>query len=151
VVQLSDFSIIDSYKMPDDRTIIARASDWQDRMAKDLGALQQSMQRQHMPVLFVMHPLSNEMGLDEQAMPGLMELGHRLPPDGTLERVVTQPFHSARVDWLNAWPLFDADAQSASHRPVFLSLDGHFTAYGNALLGKAIAARLSHERPWSHK
>jgi hypothetical protein len=52
------------------------------------------------------------------------------------------------VNWLNAWPVFYADERAASHRPIFLSLDGHFTPYGNALLGKAIAERLARDKPW---
>ena len=44
----------------------------------------------------------------------------------------------------------ERDMRSPDHRPIFLSGDGHFTDYGNQLLGDAIAARLEADPPWSH-
>jgi hypothetical protein len=151
VVQLSDYTIIDSYHIPDERSIITQAPAWQKRMEADLADLQATMNKAHIPVLFVMHPLGVEMGLDEMTLINVQSMETIPPPDGTLEQTVTEPFAAAHVNWLNAWPIFFADMRSPAHRPLFLSLDGHFTTYGNALLGDAIATRLARERPWAHK
>jgi hypothetical protein len=119
-------------------------------MQSDLAGLQRTLAAEHIPVLFITHPLSNELSLDEQTLPSVLDLAQHELPDGELEHIVTEPFASARVNWLNAWPIFYADERSPSHRPLFLSIDGHFTAYGNALLGKAVADRLARDKPWLH-
>jgi hypothetical protein len=148
VVQLSDYTVFDTYGVSDDVRLVGQASTWQPKMAGDLAELQHSLSAAHIPVLFVTHPLSFELTLDEQTLPGVLGLSQMQPPDGGLERDATAPFASAHVNWLNAWPVFYADERAASHRPIFLSLDGHFTPYGNALLGKAIAERLARDKPW---
>jgi len=151
VVQLSAYTIIDSYGIADDHAIIAQAPTWQPHLTSDLAGLQQTLDRAHIPVLFVIHPLGTEMGLDEMTLPEMEGLEVIVPPDGTVERAETAPFVAAHVNWLNAWPIFFADVRSPAHRPGFLSIDGHFTTYGNALLGNAIAARLAADRPWSRR
>jgi hypothetical protein len=151
VVQLSDYTVFDTYGIGDDVRLVGQTSTWQPKMTADLAELQHSLSAAHIPVLFVTHPLSFELTLDEQTLPDVLNLLQMQPPDGGLERDATGPFASAHVNWLDAWPTFYADERSASHRPIFLSLDGHFTPYGNALLGKAIAERLARDKPWLQK
>jgi len=149
VVQITDFTIYDTYGMRDDRQLLQDPSAWQGKMVDDLTGLQRTLTADHIPVLFLTHPLSNELGLDEQTLPGVLDLAQHVLPDGTLERVVTEPFRTAHVNWLDSWPIFYADERSPSHVPIYLSIDGHFTPHGNALLAKAVADRLAHDRPWS--
>ncbi len=149
VVQITGFTIYDTYGMRDDSQLLQEPSAWQGKLADDLAALQHTLTADHIPVLFVTHPLSNELGLDEQTLPGVLDLAQHVVPDGTLERVVTEPFRRAHVNWLDSWPAFYADERSPSHIPIYLSIDGHFTPHGNAILGKALAGRIAHDRPWS--
>jgi lysophospholipase L1-like esterase len=151
VIQLSDFTVYDSYGVRDETQIEELAPTWQPKMTADLAALQHSLNAAHMPALFVAQPLGTELTLDDQTLPVVLDLPHHPVPDGRFERIVTEPFAAANIHWLNAWPTFYADERSPSHRPIFLSLDGHFTPYGNALLGKAIAERLSRDKPWLHR
>ncbi len=152
VVQLSGFTIRDSYGVSLEAEPLHAAADmWQPRLKADLLSLQRSVESAHVPILFVLHPLSHEMGLAEQTLPGMLDyFDQRQNPDGTREKLMTEPFERSGVNWLNAWQIFYADERSPQHRPIYLSLDGHFTTYGNALLGKAIAERLIHDRPWLH-
>lgn len=148
VVQLSNYTVFDSYGVRDDAQLVEQPEMWQGKMADDLAGLARSLSAEHISVLFVAHPVSNELTLSEQTLPGVLNLYNLAFPDGNLERATTAPFARAHVDWLNAWPVFYADERQASHRPLYLSLDGHFTPYGDALLGKAIADRLAREKPW---
>ena len=151
VVVVTDFSVLDTYKVAGFPAIVSDAPAWQGRMTADLADFQRSMNAARIPVLFVTQPLSFEMGLDSQTVLTVQGIAWQAPPDGTLEKVVTDPFVRARVNWLDAWPAFYADERSPSHRPVYLSVDGHFTAYGNAVMGRAIAERLEQDKPWTRR
>jgi len=151
VVVVTDFSVIDTYKVADFPSIVSGAPAWQGRMAADVGSFQRSMNEAQMPVLFVTQPLSFEMGFDSQTMLTIAGIAWQQPPDGTLEKIVSVPFQQTGVNWLDAWPAFYADERSPSHRPVYLSLDGHFTTYGNTILGRSIAQRLEIDKPWMRR
>jgi len=148
VVVLTDFSVVETYGVHI-ASLVRTAPAWQGRMSGDLAAFQASMDRAHMPVLFVTEPLSFELGLDAQTIPSMQDLASRPPPDGSLEKVANAPFERAHVNWFDAWPAFYADERSPDHLPLFLSLDGHFTEHGDAVMGRAIAARLMHLKPWN--
>lgn len=149
VVVVTDFSLIDTYKVADFKSIVTDASKWQAPMVADLTSFQRSMNEARVPVLFVTQPLSFEMSLDSQTPLTVLGLTWQEPPDGSLEKVVSDPFVQAKVNWLDAWPAFYADERSPSHRPVYLSLDGHFTTYGNGVMAQAISKRLETDKPWA--
>jgi len=156
VILVSDFDARDSYPTIADRQPLATTAPiWIPRLSADLGAVQRSLDAAGIPSLFVAVPLPNELGITEAAAATIVPHRH-LPsddvvsPDGTLERLATAPFENAKLHWLNGWAVFERDMRSPDHRPIFLSVDGHFTDYGNQLLGDAIAARLEADRPWSH-
>ena len=156
VILVSDYDARESYPTIVDRPPLATTAPiWIPRLSADLGAVQRSLDAAGIPSLFVAVPLPSEVGITEAAAAKIIPHSHPpsedvVSPDGTLERLATAPLENAKLHWLNGWSVFERDMRSPDHRPIFLSVDGHFTDYGNQLLGDAIAVRLETERPWSH-
>jgi len=156
VILVSDYDARESYPaLAGSAPLATTAPRWGPRLSTDLGAIKTRLDAAGIPSLFVVVPLANEVGVTEAAAATIVPHPH-VPadevtsPDGTLERLGTAPLQTAKLNWLNTWDVFERDMRSPGHRPLFLSLDGHFTDYGNQILGDAIAARLEADRPWSH-
>jgi hypothetical protein len=152
VVLLNDFFLASSYGVPENEVVSGElgAGAWQDRLSTDLASTARELHAQNVPVLFVASPLPTELDLDELTLPKLLGLSRAdTAADGRVEAIATAPFVRAGVSWLNGWTVFDDDARSVPHAPLFLSIDGHFTPHGNAVLGRAIAERLLRDHPWS--
>jgi DNA-binding beta-propeller fold protein YncE len=155
VILVSDFDARDSYPaLITGAPLADTAPRWTPRLTTDLAAVKSSLDAAGIPSLFVAVPLANELGLTEAAAAEIVEHPHVpaddvIAPDGRLERLATAPLVDAKLNWLDGWAIFERDMRSPGHRPLFLSVDGHFTAYGNQILGNAIAARLEADHPWS--
>jgi hypothetical protein len=154
VILVSDFDVRFSYpKEAGAQPLVATAPIWMPRLRGDLAALKRTLDAAGTPSLFVAVPLASELGTTEAAAAQIVP-NAGLPaddvvlPDGTLEQLATAPFASAKLNWLNGWAVFERDIRSPDHRPLYLSLDGHLTPYGNQVLGDAIAVRLEADRPW---
>jgi streptogramin lyase len=152
VVQLDDFFWIGPQGISEDDALAGDipAGAWQDRLSADIKGFAASLRAAGVPVLFVIHPLATEVGLNELTLPKMLGLSKRnAVPDGRAEEVNATLFRSSGVNWLDTWPAFDDDLRSAGHAPLFLSIDGHFTPHGDAVLGDAIAKRLLLDHPWA--
>jgi DNA-binding beta-propeller fold protein YncE len=155
VIMVTDLDPQLSYpKLVGDQPLAANAARWIPPETADLAALKRSLDKAGIPSLFVAVPLASELGMTVFGAEQIAQLpvppaDEVVLPDGSLERLATEPLANAKLNWLNAWDLIERDMRSANHPPLYLSLDGHFTPYGNQLLGDAIGARLEIDRPWS--
>jgi DNA-binding beta-propeller fold protein YncE len=134
--------------------LVASATRWVPRLTKDLAEVKRALDAAGIPSLFVAVPVASELGTTVFAAAQIVPhrwlgAGEVASPDGSLERLATTPLANAKLNWLNTWDLIERDMRSANHPPLYLSLDGHFTTYGNQLLGDAIGVRLEIDRPWS--
>jgi hypothetical protein len=148
VIMVTAWDPIDSYGI-DSTSLDASAPRWVPRLTKDLAELKRVLDAARIPSLFVAVPVASELGTTVFAAAIGMGATGGVEPDGARERLATAPLANAKLNWFNAWDLIQRDMQSADHRPVYLSWDGHFTTYGNQLIGNAIAKRLEADGPWS--
>lgn len=155
VILVSDYMSHESYpSVVGSGSLAATEALWVPRLRDDLSAIERDLVAAGIPTLFVALPLPFEVGMTEWTMPqmdlswGATGFDESAPPDESLERMATLPLVEAKLDWLNAWDVFDREIRSPAHRPLYLSIDGHLASHGNAVLGNAIAQRLEREQPW---
>lgn len=152
VVQVNSFFAYDSYNVAfGPQNLIREAPSVAARMRDDLLRIKQSANAAHIPLLFVAQPLGFEISLTETRYETVTFTEADSVGGGALQRVLTEPFAAAGVPWLNLWQVFTADEASPAHKPLFLSIDGHATPYGNHVTAQAIAAKLEEMKPWNRR
>lgn len=149
VLQLNSFFASFSFNIPlGSKNLVDRANIWQGPMLAHLRKIKTTLKNAGIPLLIVSHPLGDEISLAEQPYATLESPIIHVSPDGTLERLFNAPISASGAPWLDMWGAFEADLQSAQHKPLFLAIDGHLTPYGEEVMAKGIAAKLEAMRPW---
>ncbi|MBV8363506.1 MAG: hypothetical protein JO193_02980 [Candidatus Eremiobacteraeota bacterium] len=150
VLQLNSFFPAFTYDVPlGSKNLINEAEKWQPPMRSELRKINATLKNAGIALLIVSHPLGDEISLAEQPYATLQSPVIHAPPDGKLGGVFNATISSAGAPWLDMWSAFDADLGSSAHKPLFLSVDGHFTPHANDVIAAAVARKLEQMHPWS--
>ncbi len=150
VVQLNTFFPAFTYDVPlGSKNLIEQAEKWQAPMRAQLRKMSNTLKNAGIPLLIVSHPLGDEISLAEQPYATLQSPMVHAPPNGQLAALFNAPVRASGASWLDMWSVFDSDLRSKSHKPLFLSIDGHFTPHADDVMAAAVAKELEQLRPWN--
>ncbi|MDQ2663596.1 MAG: hypothetical protein M3Y18_06135 [Candidatus Eremiobacteraeota bacterium] len=125
----------------------ARPVDW-NAFARGLKKTAARLKASNIPFIVVIHPVGAEETPNEYIQAFIEGFGP-LPPRSPFYAQLLSVIQGAGVERVDLWPTFIAEEQSASHRPIFGTFDGHFTEYGRALVAESVAKALERLRPWA--
>jgi len=150
VLQVNSFFSAFSFGVPlGSKSLIGQAEKWQMPTRAALRKMNTTLKNAGIPLLIVSHPLGDEISLAEQPYATIESPIIHAPPDGKLESLFNAAVADAGAPWLNMWAVFGSELRSATHKPLFLAIDGHFTPHANDVMAAAIARKLEQLHPWS--
>ncbi|PZR59039.1 MAG: hypothetical protein DLM50_02050 [Candidatus Meridianibacter frigidus] len=92
-------------------------------------------------LLVVLQPLPWELAPNESIMYGM--LGGAIIPNTAIEQAFATAAGASGARVLDLWPVLLAAVKQPHHPALFGSYDFHFTAFGRAVVARAIAAELA--------
>ena len=131
------------------------SSGWERQMAESLKIIRGTLEQNGVGFLAVAQPYPDELSPLENVYTETTGGNEQLHlADGSHADYVE--FHNslmsvlqqAGVPSVDLWRAFRADIASPEHRPLYSTLDTHFSPYGNEIAARANATQLQRLAPW---
>jgi len=129
-----------------------RVAQWQARLTNEVKLTVASLQRARVPLLVVVHPMPREVSPVEDTW--YPELANYLLPYEQYAndpQLLVQSVQKAHVSAIDLTPNFISYERQPIRRPLFASIDFHFSPAGDALVADLVADALERWRPWAHQ
>jgi len=130
---------------------------WQPRLTASLKSIKGDLSRGGVSFFVVLHPIGLELTpledaeLEEFEEPFYPTNGFSVWSQSGMGAQLNQTARAAGVRLIDAYPQFEAAERSAFRKPLYGTLDEHFSREGRALLARIIAEQLEAARPWAHE
>ncbi len=148
MIQLNPASVYLSSGISACQSLASEPNSWQTSLRRHLVDFKKRLDAVGIALLLVSQPIPGEISFQEGPYVMTAPCVH-LNPEGTVQQLFNKPFAESGVDWLDAWTVFESELRSAHHKPLFLSVDGHFTPHGNEVMARAIVQKLEQLKPWN--